>query len=664
MTRNDYFYVMIVLSDNNAETFNANVIKLIEAIIYYNKNEKMDINSIIKKAKDVFGIEFSNREIINAIKRKGKRLIIENSDDAELTLYRLRPDVYQKIDAISKENKIDNLFACFIKSNNKTDISIEYCRDLVMKYLHYLFCEDVKMIRALLNKDNGGLYLEKIDFSNNEKNLINEFLNWNDSKKDQFVCNAVTCGLDYCMLGLKKDNTLLRNVFKGKVFYFDTNIIFRLMGVNKEKRKNSIEAFVNKCKAANITIKCTNITLGEIYKTIEHRTYQIKKIFQDKQPLNIAAIKSLDPIYPNLDFINEYINWTNKSTNKAGDYEGFIKYLKFKAHAIVNEFSLESFSSYNKGDTKNEFSSLEQSLYEFKSYKHKDVSKETVSVDIENYMLVLKKYSSKNRLNITDANYYIITADHLFTDWASAQMTNVIPIVMLPSVWYSILLKFHGRTNDDYKAFSSFLNFRLSSGEYDNNKTDEILSLVAEMDEPNEIKNKIIFEISNNIIEYRKQQKDTKEIVEITSKSVLEKIVKEKIDENNMMWTGKYDNDLGEQRFAFEKEKYENKEKIILMIKNEAFGEVKFKYYFRKMVYYILNLVPIIASCILLYISLNFTDNNIIRTLSFLCPNVFYIYDRTKGAEFMNRLRRWSDKENIINEYVSRKCKIYGLNED
>ena len=42
----------------------------------------------------------------------------------------------------------------------------------------------------------------------------------------------VSFAVDYCRLTVKKDKANFATFLKGKTFYLDTNIIFRMMGLN------------------------------------------------------------------------------------------------------------------------------------------------------------------------------------------------------------------------------------------------------------------------------------------------------------------------------------------------------------------------------------------------------------------------------------------------
>lgn len=60
----------------------------------------------------------------------------------------------------------------------------------------------------------------------------------------------VSFAVDYCRLTVKKDKANFATFLKGKTFYLDTNIIFRMMGLNNVQRKETTLRFINKCKEA------------------------------------------------------------------------------------------------------------------------------------------------------------------------------------------------------------------------------------------------------------------------------------------------------------------------------------------------------------------------------------------------------------------------------
>ena len=71
--------------------------------------------------------------------------------------------------------------------------------------------------------------------------------------------------------------------------------------------------------------------------------------------------------------------------------------------------------------------------------------------DACNIYLVELKRDGKN-VNLFEAKYYFISTDQTLRRW-DYQRTSVTPIVILPSQWLSIVLRYVNRTSDDFKSF-------------------------------------------------------------------------------------------------------------------------------------------------------------------------------------------------------------------
>lgn len=125
----------------------------------------------------------------------------------------------------------------------------------------------------------------------------------------------------------------------------------------------------------------------------------------------------------------------------------------------------------------------------------------------------LTKHSSQN--SFYEQKYSFITADHAYIDWTREKMPGTMPLFVLPSVWYSIMLKYHGRTNNDYAAFCQFLKMRVTDTTDDQQKTREAaLAYIMQMNETSDIKAEIMFDISNRISEMPSSIDDIDELVE------------------------------------------------------------------------------------------------------------------------------------------------------
>ena len=124
--------------------------------------------------------------------------------------------------------------------------------------------------------------------------------------------------------------------------------------------------------------------------------------------------------------------------------------------------------------------------------------------------------------------YYFITADHCLTEWAAIQRPGVVPMFVLPSVWYSILLKYKGRTTEDYAAFCQFLNIRIAP-ERDTQLAQKraMLAYIIELNEDHEIKEQIIFDIRDRLSDPQVTVEDPIAFVEESHETIIQSRVAE-----------------------------------------------------------------------------------------------------------------------------------------
>ncbi len=134
--------------------------------------------------------------------------------------------------------------------------------------------------------------------------------------------------------------------------------------------------------------------------------------------------------------------------------------------------------------------------------------------------------------NLFNANTFLISADHHFCDWAKDIRPGAIPLVVLPSVWYAIILQYNGRAEDsDYASFTRFLKFGLSSGEIPNERWGRVLiERVLALDEKAEVKDKIIENVTHRLKSDMKDiddEEDFNNLVDEEHKHITEQAVEE-----------------------------------------------------------------------------------------------------------------------------------------
>lgn len=392
-------------------------------------------------------------------------------------------------------------------------------------------------------------FCDEEKFNCEEATLINDFLNWNNREKNELILNLISSCYDYCMLTVKKDDRSYESVFNKKTFYLDSNVIFRLAGFNKKERQDVMQTFIHKCELAGIKIKYTNFTKEEIKSTIKHNVNIISRTFGQSTPIAPEAVSILDSQYSSFDFYEKYYEWTSKLKNSPGDFHSFERYLNKQVEKCCENFTMEIFDSYNTIKNRELFKQKCSEFSRFKKERYKVTNKKAIETDINNYLYLLDKKNNGQANSFTELNSFFITADHCLTEWTLQNRPGSIPIFVLPSVWYSILLKYKGRTENDYEAFCKFLNIRIApeNDELYCNKT-IMLAKVLELSEPKEIKEEIIYDINSKLSEYNVED-NPEDVVNKSINSVTKRYVNEAV---------KRANEENDEKFSRFCEDYEN----------------------------------------------------------------------------------------------------------
>lgn len=527
MNQQKIFRMAAVLGDSSASNFRTNLKKIVKLILFDNYGKSLKISEIIEALHETYMLEFAYNEVEDAIKNEKGIVVYDNNDDV-LNQYTINPAEYEKMKNLESVN-IDKFIRIFIE-NSQCEYDFDTLKELIYKFLYNTFNADKNTVLELMNFCNSSDTDGNLDikFEPDEARIINDFLNWDYKPKNEFVLNLIASCFDYCMLTVKKNTGSFSNIFGGKEFYLDSNIIFRLAGFNNKDRKSIMNAFINKCVESGIIICYTNHTAAEITNTIRYHVKRLKNLLGSNQPLSVNAMRIMGSKYSNLDFYEQYTIWCKTKGNRAGDYEEFNKYLEKEINLILKKFKKVVVNRNYEINKNCDFREMATDFSEYKEKHYRNTYKNAIDTDINNYLYMVEQNNKGQATNFMDMKYYFITADHCLTEWAMEKRPGTIPIFVLPSVWYSILLKYKGRSDDDYNAFCQFLNIRIAP-EKDRLKEvkEKIFPYIMNLNEEREIKEEIIYDIEEKLNNTNVSYDNIEELVEESHNTILASKIKE-----------------------------------------------------------------------------------------------------------------------------------------
>jgi len=237
-----------------------------------------------------------------------------------------------------------------------------------------------------------------------------------------------------------------------KIFYLDTNIVFRFLGINGDNRKILTTDFIKKCQESGTSFFISKYTDKEFRATIDYYVRQIDRFNSD---VNMA---SLEGFTNNYDIYTFFHNWRKGRTNC--DLKLFKQYILTLYDKVLGEFGIKIDYVGIKDEYNSAVNSLVNSyrddITEYKSCNNRGVFGDSPLYDAQNVYLVEKKRSASNT-SIVDTKPFFISTDSYLCGW-DYQRDKTVSLILQPNQWLSLLLRYVQRSTNDYKSFVSFLN--------------------------------------------------------------------------------------------------------------------------------------------------------------------------------------------------------------
>lgn len=457
----------LALGSSNVESFEANLVNIIKVTIYLLRadgmiaDETLDFYSedLVNHINERFNLEFSETEIDRAIQRRGNNVIISIRTEDNRFKYSLNPKEYSKLKSMESIDLLDKKVSAFCQVNDEfKDWKIDDCILLIYRYFYYLVENSISSLLDLFDREKTNVINDskrKADFESEEIIFINAFLNWDDNEKNEIIFSLVDYSIDYCMLTMKKGSHSFRQIFQGKTFYLDANVITRLFGLNNKQRQSVLNAFIQKCKSVNIKLVYTNYTQEEIEKLIFSSVKEVWAITGGKRPHS----EELYQRYAGEDHIRKlYVDWCLQAGNNYHDKKKFTLHLLSEMKKITDNFQFKSIRNY-KIMSSEDYKAYYSSLSDRKRQK-RTTNPASLDYDVSNFMYVEELRKKEKGRTFFDLQNYFITCDNQLIEWSKNLYRNTTPIAVLPSVWHSLILRLDGRSTDDIKAFMAFLNLR------------------------------------------------------------------------------------------------------------------------------------------------------------------------------------------------------------
>lgn len=464
-------------------------LQVIKCIFVSCGNREMKSEEVIVELLNLYKYHISEDEFLDIVNRAKNTFVVVKVDKDDA--FRLTEKAYSQV-AESQRYGIDFYIDKYIEEICAQNI--EECKDAIHQYLYELTTTNINSYKVLLHGNEG------IDFSDRElsvsidylpddqKQIVQGFLDWDNEEKNISLLNVVYCCLEYCLLvNGDAPNKLLQNVIRKREIYLDTNMIFRALGINGVSRKKMIEAFLSKCRQANIKIMVSSLTRKEFFYSID---YYCKKISHfPRGDCYIGAYEQLS----DYSIFSFYEDWHQTHSNLS--LKNFIIYIRSLYKELITKYGIIDkdsipYSVYNSSEFRDKQNSYALSIKKTKEALRPEIraafetehtsdfsQRDSHDASIVHYIELLRENTQD------DKDIFLISSDKALRYWDMTRRETLYPVVVYPSQLFLILIKLCGRSSDDYSSFVSFISIRAKSKQITPETANVIISGISSITE-------------------------------------------------------------------------------------------------------------------------------------------------------------------------------------
>ncbi|WP_316636799.1 hypothetical protein [uncultured Ruminococcus sp.] len=485
MQENKLYRTLFLLDDTRNYT-NDFYLTEFAKIVLFRDPSALDIDGLKAGIEELTTLEYTEEDIEHAIAMNGRgQITFENG------LYSLTKSAFDELAKRDKTNYLKSFISEFLSANpGKYEISIERAEELIDSFIFQRFNENLQQISEILNR-HVSILAEENDYEESEAAFINDFLNWNNTAKNKCVFQLISNSYDYFMINSKCEDPAFD--FSTMNFYVDTNILFRLMGLNGKLRESSVRSLIDKCRSVGIRLIVSNYVRAECETTIDKLINVLIDYTTDmSNVIPPSSMSFAEEQSARLDFYTKYYHWV-KSGNKHRNYDAFKKYLHRELDDLLKGFTHDNGNVSYKTKPESGFSSYCDALKSIKKEKH------TTETDVNSFLLVRDK-----RAMDPQQSYYLISADSHLISWLWDTFPGEKSIADYPSAWLSIILKYSGREKDtDYKAFCQLVHLSIHPQVEDLEKKLAVKADIVYSDLDERIQVEMIDEVRNHYSQYK-----------------------------------------------------------------------------------------------------------------------------------------------------------------
>ena len=510
--------------------------KFIESIFVLHENKCMTILTIVDALEEDLSITYSEHEVLSLIKEHESFEYIAgvtSNDD----MYRLSGKRYMLLQERGTD-VIQNTYEKFLVGK---DISYEKFAKIMQQYLYYLLNTNIEAFGAILKGTIPDTSQSTIDsFSDEEVQIINDFLNWKDNDKNVALYKLISCCIEYAVAVNNSKESILTSAIKNKAFYIDNALLYRALGINGLQLKKRTLSFLRKCLETGQSLHVTCISRHEFMETIDFHINQIKSStpFGNINPAAFRRIMSGS-------FCQYYHEW--RANRIQYGFELFKSSIVSEYNQLIEQYRIKEEYSYPFPEN-TKIQQIEDYKEGIKSVKMRNGNSKSDALHLYDAQNIywIEQLRGDNNKTIEHTKYYFITSDLKLHAWDAQHASTSQPVTLQPGQWMALLLKYTSRTTDDFNSFVSFLNIPREHNVVSETDLQIALAGISEITEDLKQQESIVSIMFASNLKKIQESGDVRSYAKAFAKDEMEKVylerIKEKTDEIELVKTQNSEN--------------------------------------------------------------------------------------------------------------------------
>lgn len=445
----------------DSSSFNLILKKLVDYSFALKNTTIMSIYEIIEflSSEDGICMDFGHDEIVECVREFDEVYKIYGSKDVESIQIEdtYLTKILAKLKTVDLENVLDQFYDKVLSDKKKSLYKKDKIIEAIYLFLYTLLIESEIEYKRLFSIDmkSIGKLVRRIEYTD----IVNDFIKWDDEAKNNILYSLYGAGLEFSILSMKK-NLIDVEALKGKTIYLDTNVIFRILGINGSELQKRTEDFVSRFSKAGMKINISSITKNEFDDTIKQKILFVRENMKHSSKYTIGEFQRLDR--DNYSFFQFYLDW---SKDKIGiKMTSLAPYILALFKKMIKKYNINLETKIDKAVNPKEV--IDQLVSEYQDVKYHD--RKTLSLignDMKNYNYILSLREKKPEQSFLSVDYFFLSTDYELIYFDNLNKDNF-KVVLHPARLYSIILKFCGRiTATELMSFIRMLKVDIKTEE-------------------------------------------------------------------------------------------------------------------------------------------------------------------------------------------------------